>query len=319
MESETVASPEIALNETRPSASHRRLTLRQREAIACALFIAPAVLGFLFFTLTPLGVSAYLSFTDYNLANQPSLVGLQNYRVMFTDELWWQSVAVTLKYALAVVPLWILTSLGLALIMNQTLPGIRVYRTIYYLPAVLSGVAVSMLWIWLLNAQTGIVNQALKLIGLKGPNWLGDPQWALRSIIIMSIWSVGWYLPIWLSGLQSIPTELYEAATMDGGNAWTRLRHVTLPLLSPVILYNLVMNLIWATQLFTEPLMMTGGGPRNATLTYMLYTYRNAFQYNKMGLASAMAWVLFVAVLIFTFIAFKSSPMWVYYEGERKR
>jgi multiple sugar transport system permease protein len=296
-----------------------RLRQRQREAIACALFIAPAVIGFLVFTLTPLVISGYLSFTNFNLANKPDFVGLANYCEMFTDELWWKSVQVTLVYALSVVPLWIVTSLLLALILNQNLLGIRTYRTIFYLPAVLSGVAVAMLWVWLLNYQTGLVNQILKMIGIKGPNWLGDPQWALRSIIFMSVWSVGWYLPIWLSGLQAIPTELYEAVTVDGGNWWTRLRHVTLPLLSPVILYNLVVNVIWATQLFTEPLMMTGGGPRFATQTYMLYTYRNAFQYNKMGLASAMAWVLFMAVLALTFLAFKSSPMWVYYEGERKR
>ncbi|MHB1296529.1 MAG: carbohydrate ABC transporter permease [Anaerolineae bacterium] len=297
--------------------SRRRFSLRQREAIACALFVAPAVFGFVAFSLIPLLASAVISFTNYSLAGWPRFVGWSNYGTLFTDPLWWQSVKVTAIYALAVVPLWLINSLILALLMNQNLSGINVFRTIYYLPAMLSGVAISMLWIWLLRYHSGLINNLLQLVGIQGPNWLGDGRYALLSIIIMSQWSVGWYLPIWLGGLQAIPTELYEAVSIDGGGRWTKIRHVTLPMLSPIILYNAVMNIIWATQLFTEPFMMTGGGPQNTTLTYMLYLYRNAFTYSKMGLASAMAWLLFLVVLVLTIMVFKSSPLWVYYEAER--
>jgi multiple sugar transport system permease protein len=173
-----------------------------------------------------------------------------------------------------------------------------------------------MLWIWLLNYHFGLVNTLLKLVGIRGPNWLGDRRTALLSIILMSQWSVGWYLPIWLGALQGIPTELYEAASIDGAGWWAKLRHVTLPMLSPVILYNLVMNTIWATQLFTEPFMMTGGGPQFATLSYILYLYQNAFAYSRMGLAAAMAWLMFLALLLLTVLFFRSSPVWVFYEAE---
>ena len=297
----------------------RRLSLSQREAIACALFIAPAVFGFLAFALIPLLLSAAISLTNYSLAGWPKFVGLTNYQTLFTDKLWWQSVRVTATYAAVVVPSWLISSLILALMMNQDLHAVRVFRTIYYLPAVLSGVATAMLWIWLLNYRSGLINTFLQFAGIQGPNWLGDKRWALFSIIMMSLWGMGWYLPIWLGGLQSIPTELYEAVEIDGGDWWAKLRHVTLPMLSPIILYNLVMNIIWATQLFTEPFVMTGGGPQFATLSYILYLYNNAFSYMKMGLATAMAWILFLVVLVLTFLVFKSSPMWVYYESERRR
>jgi multiple sugar transport system permease protein len=211
-----------------------------------------------------------------------------------------------------------INSLGLALLMNQQLRGVSVFRTIYYLPAMLSGVAVSMLWIWLFNSRSGLVNAGLQLVGVDGPNWLGSEDWALTALILMSQWSVGWYLPVWLGGLQGIPTELYEAAEIDGAGWWRTLVNVTLPMLSPVILYNLVMNVIWAGQLFTEPLVMTGGGPDFATLSYVLYTYNNAFQYFKMGHAAAMAWMLFLVTMLLTALVFRSSPMWVHYEAERR-
>lgn len=297
----------------------RRFSLRRREAVACALFIAPAVLGFVAFTVIPLLASLGLSFTQYDLAGTPKWLGLKNYGTIFSDELWLQSVKVSITYAVVVVPLWLVNSLALALVMNQNLRGISLFRTVYYLPAMLSGVAVSMLWVWLLNYHSGVINALLQSVGIPGQNWLGDRRWALIAIIVMSQWSIGWYLPIWLSGLQGIPTELYEAATMDGCGAGRRLMSITLPMLSPVILYNLVMNVIWATQLFTEPFMMTGGGPDNATLAYMLYLYRTGFSYFRLGQASAMAWVLFAAVLAATLLTLKSSPMWVHYEGERRR
>jgi len=303
----------------RANAHRFRLSLQRREAIACALFIAPAVLGFLVFSLFPLLTSAALSLTDYHLAGWPRYVGLANYATLFGDDLWWQAVRVTGIYALCVVPLWLINSLALALLMNQNLRGMNVFRTIYYLPAMLSGVAVSMLWIWLLSYRYGLINTSLRLVGVQGPNWVGDKRWALFSIILMSQWSVGWYLPTWLGALQNIPTELYEAASIDGGGWWARIRYITLPMLSAVIFYNLIMNIIWATQLFTEVFMVTGGGPQFSTLSYMLYLYNNAFGYSKMGVASAMSWLLFLAVLLLTIAVFRSSPAWVYYEAERRR
>jgi multiple sugar transport system permease protein len=294
------------------------LTLRRREAIACALFIAPAVIGFVLFWVTPLVVSAYISLTDYALAGTPRFIGLENYRRLFDDDLFWQAVRVTLTYALIVVPMWIISSLTLALIMNQKLRGVAAFRTVYYLPAVLSGVATAMLWAWLFNYRSGLLNGLLSSLGLQGPNWLGDKNVALFSIILMSLWTMGWYLPIWLGGLQGIPTELYEAAEMDGANAWQRLFNVTLPMLSPVILYNLVINIIFATQLFTEPMMMTAGGPQFATLSYVLYLYNNAFSYLKMGQATAMAWLLFLFTLMLSALVFKFSPLWVYVESEKR-
>ncbi len=255
-----------------------RLTLRQREAIACALFILPAVLGFVVFTAAPLLASAWLSLTDYALAGWPNFVGLDNYRALLDDEFWLRSVRVTVQYAVVAVPMWLVSSLALALVMNQKLRGVAIFRTIYYLPAVLSGVATAMLWGWILNSSVGILNLSLRFVGIQGPNWLGNEDWALWSLILVSLYTMGWYLPVWLGGLQSIPTELYEAATIDGAAWWRRLLHITLPMLSPVILYNLMMNVIWALQLFTEPMIMTGGGPKFATLSYVLYLYNNGFK-----------------------------------------
>ncbi len=291
----------------------------QREAIACGLFIAPAVVGFLVFSLGPLLASAGLSLTDYRLAGHLRFTGLENYSALVKDRFWWQAVRVTAIYVLCTVPLWLVNSLALAVVMNQKLRGISVYRTIYYLPAVLSSVAVAMVWGWLLNRRYGLINTLLRLIGIAGPNWLGDKSWALFSVIVLGQWSIGWYLPIWLGALQGVPTELYEAVSIDGGGRWARIWNVTLPLLSPVILYNVVMNIIWATQVFTEVMMLTDGGPDFATLTYMLYLYRTAFMYNNMAVATAMSWVLFLVLLVLTIAVFKSSSVWVYYEAQRGR
>ncbi|MCS6846118.1 MAG: sugar ABC transporter permease [Anaerolineae bacterium] len=308
-----------ALTQSSTRARRRwRLTLQRREAIACALFIAPAVFGFLAFSALPLLASAYLSMTDYSLAGVPNFVGLANYQSLFSDRFFWQAVRVTLTYAIVIVPAWIVSSLALALIMNQNLRGMAAFRTVYYLPAVLSGVGVVMLWIWIFNYRSGLLNIGLGFLGIQGPNWLRDRNWALFSIMLMSLWSVGWYLPIWLSGLQGIPTELYEAAEVDGAGTWARLWHITLPMLSPIMLYNLVINILFATQLFTEPLMMTGGGPDLATLSYVLYMYNNAFSYLKVGHASAMSWLLFLVSLVVTALIFKLSPLWVHFEAERR-
>ena len=297
----------------------RRSRLRVREAIEGYLFMLPAVLGFLAFTLLPMLASAGLSFTQYDLLSPPEWTAFDNYTTMVADPFFWQSLKVTLLYAVFGLPLGLVLALGIASLLNQKVPAIAVWRTIYVLPTVLSGVAVAVLWRWLFNPEFGLLNVILGLFGIKGPNWLGDPNWALPSLVLMSLWGIGGSTLIYLSGLQGIPSDLYEAVEIDGGGTAAKFRHITLPMLSPVILFNLVVGLIGSFQYFTEAYVLTNGGPENATLFYMLYLYRNAFNYFNMGYASALAWVLFLIVLALTLAVFKTTPVWVYYEGERRR
>jgi multiple sugar transport system permease protein len=293
--------------------------MRWREALDGYLFMAPAVLGFLLFTLLPMLASLWLGFTEYDLLSAPQWIGLSNYAEMIADSFFWQSLRVTATYAAFSLPLGLAAALGVALLMNQRVPAIALWRTIYVLPSVISGVAVAILWRWLLNPEFGLVNLLLGFIGLKGPNWLGTAEWALPSLVIMGLWGIGGTMLVYLAGLQGIPTDLYEAVEIDGGGAWTKFLAVTLPMLSPVILFNLVTGLIYAFQYFTEAYVLTDGGPENATLFYTLYLYRNAFNYFNMGYASALAWVLFLLVLVLTLAVFRTTPMWVHYEGERGR
>jgi multiple sugar transport system permease protein len=281
--------------------------------------VTPAVLGFLIFIAGPIVVSAYFSLTEYKLISVPHWAGLQNYQSLWQDALFWQSLEVTVRYALLALPLGLVLALGLALLLNQKLWGVAFWRTIYYLPAVISGVAVAVLWSWILNPEFGLLNTFLRYLGVHGPNWLGDTRTALPALVLISLWGVGGNILIYLAGLQGIPTELYEAASIDGAGSVRRLFHITLPLLSPVIFFNLVMGLIGVFQFFTEPFIMTRGGPEQSTLSYMLYLYRNAFTYFKMGYAAALAWVLFVLVLLLTLAVFRSSPLWVHYEAQRER
>lgn len=300
-----------------PAFIRQRLSLRTRESIAGYLFIAPAVVGFIVFLAGPFLASLLISFTDYKLLVAPQWVGLDNYRALMVDPLFWQSLKVTFQYAIIALPLGLVLSLGLAVLLNQKVRGISFWRTIYYLPAVVSGVAVAVLWSWILNPEFGLLNLLLRYFGIRGPHWLSDTRTALPALIVISLWGVGGSMVIYLAGLQGIPTELYEAAELDGAGAWRRFISVTLPMLSPVIFFNLVLGVIGSFQFFTEPFIMTRGGPENSTLTYMLYLYRNAFNYFKMGYASALAWVFFALVLVLTLAVFRSSPMWVHYESER--
>lgn len=294
-------------------------SLQAREALFGYLFILPAVLGFLIFIAGPIVASLYFSLTDYKIISAPNWVGLANYTRLLKDPIFWQSLKVTLVYAVLSLPLGLVMSLSLAVLMNQKIRGISFWRTVYYLPAVISGAAVAVLWRWILNPEFGLVNVLLKYLGIEGPKWLQDSRWALPSLVMISLWAVGGSMVIYLSGLQGIATELYEAAEMDGAGSWRRFVHVTIPMLSPVIFFNVVMGLIGAFQWFTEPFVMTRGGPSQSTLSYMLNLYNNAFQFFKMGYASAMAWVLFVLVLLLTLAVFRSSPMWVHYEAQRGR
>lgn len=294
------------------------MTPARREAIWAYIFISPWIVGFLVFTFGPMIASFFLAFTQYNIITPPVWIGTQNYQKIFEDPLFWQSLKVTFTYAaMSLIPGLVL-GLSLAMLLNANVPGIAVWRTIYYLPSIISGVAVAILWAFILNPRFGVVNWLLSIVGIKGPGWLSSTKWALPGLAIMSLWGVGGGMILYLAGLQGIPTALYDAAKVDGANAWNRFWHVTLPMISPVIFYNLVMGTIGTFQYFTAAYVMTNGGPNNATLFYNLHLYNNAFRYSQMGYASGLAWILFVIVLFFTLLIFRSSAAWVYYEGQLK-
>ncbi len=278
------------------------------------LFIGPWLIGFAIFTAGALAGSFGISLTKWSLVGAPELVGLENYKFMVSDRFFWQSLKVTLLYLLN-VPINLTLGLLLAILLNQKIRGMAAFRTIFYLPSVTSGVAVSLLWMWVFNPRFGVINVMLSKIGIQGPAWLGSEAWAMPALIVMSIWGVGGGMLIYLGALQGIPTHLYEAATLDGANAWRKFLAITLPMVTPVLLLNLIMGVIASFQVFTQAFIMTKGGPNYATLFYVLYLYQQAFQWFNMGYASALAWVLFVVILIFTFIILRSSSKWVYYEG----
>ena len=298
----------------------RMRSLRKREALSAYLFITPWILGFLLFTLVPTIASLYFSFSDYNIISSPEWVGLKNYIRLFQDPLFWKSLKVTLYYAALALPLNLIVGFILAALLNQRVPGVNLWRALYYLPSVIAGVAVALLWMRIFNPRIGILNPFLAKFGIKGPGWLQDPDWAIPSLVIMSLWSVGGTMIIYLSGLQGVPTSIYDAAKVDGANRLQTFFHVTLPMMSPVIFYNLVMGLISTFQYFTVAYTATNGSgsPVHSTLFYNLYLYQNAFRYTEMGYASAMAWVLLLIVLVLTLLVFRSSAVWVYYEGKLK-
>ena len=290
--------------------------LRKREAAAFYLFISPWVIGFILFYLGPILASLYISLTKWDLLTPPKLVGLANYeRILTRDPLFLQSFKVTLIYTFSYVPLDLVFGLLIALLMNQRIRGIGIFRTIYYLPSVLSGVAYVVMWMWMFNPQHGLINTLLSYFGIAGPRWLLDPKWALPSLVVMSLWGVGRSMVIYLAGLQDIPGELYESASIDGANLWQKFWNVTLPLLTPSILFNLIFGIIMTFQSFTNAFIATNGGPLDSTLFYVLYLYRKAFESLQMGYASALAWILFLIVLACTLLIFLTSGKWVFYRS----
>jgi multiple sugar transport system permease protein len=298
----------------------RRFSLSRREAIWAYILISPWIVGFIVFTAGPMIASLAFSLTQYDVINPPRFIGLGNWTGMFAgDPLFWHSLKVTLSYAVVALPLSLVFGLALALLLNAKVPGLTVWRTVYYMPSVVSGVAVSVLWSYVFNPRFGILNWVLSLVGIKGPGWLASVDWALPAMIIMSLWGVGGGMIIYLAGLQGIPTVLYEAATIDGANAWQRFWSITLPQITSVIFYNLITGIISTFQFFTPAFIMTNGGPANATLFYNLYLYRNTFRYGRLGFGSAMAWFLLFVVLLLTLLVFRSSEAWVYYEGELRK
>ena len=293
--------------------------LARREAITFYLLISPWLLGFVFFIFGPVVSSFFFSFTRWDLITPPVPIGLRNYMRMVDDKLFWQSLRVTIRYTLMYVPTELLGGLLLALLMNQvSVKGIRYVRTIYYLPSVISGVAFVIVWMWLFHPSAGLINATLAIFGITGPRWLADPNTALTALWMMSLWGLGRTAIIYLAGLKGIPKELYEAAAMDGANSVQSFRAVTLPMLTPTIFFNLVLSIISTFQTFTSAFVATSGGPLDSTLFYVLYLYRKAFQDFQMGYASAMAWILFLIILVLTLLVVRSGQWWVYYEGERK-
>ena len=295
-----------------------RLNARQREEVEAYLFLTPWIIGFLIFLLGPLLASVYLSMTEYNILKPAQFIGFENFEQLFLrDDLFWQSLKVTAIYTFASVPMIVALGYAVALLLNQDVWGLSLWRTIFYMPAVVSGVAVAVMWLWVFHPDMGIVNNALRLVGIVGPRWFGSPDWALATLILTSLWGIGGGMVIYLAGLQGVPTHLYEAAELDGAGAWRRFLHVTLPMTTPVIFFNLLMGIIGSWQVFTNAFVITDGGPANSTLFLVLYLYRQGWSYFKMGYASAIAWVLFFIILIFTLIVFRSSG-WVYYEGDQE-
>ncbi len=280
------------------------------------MFISPWLIGFTVFTAGPFLISIYLSFTRYDIVSPPVLIGAANYhKLLFDDPLFWKSLWITLKYAMVAVPVGIVAGVSLALLLNLNLRGISVYRTVFYIPAIVPVVATSVVFVWILNPQIGLLNGLLRNMGIIGPAWLQDTRWAFWSLVFMSLWAVGGSMIIYLAGLKDVPISLYEASIIDGANAWQRTRHVTLPMITPVIFFNLIMGVIGSFQYFTQAYIMTQGGPEDSTHFYALYLFNRAWRYLDMGYASAMAWILFAIVMTLTIVIFRSHRRWVHYGG----
>jgi multiple sugar transport system permease protein len=278
--------------------------------------ILPWILGFLIFILGPFLASLYLSFTSYSILKPGRWVMLDNYVKAFTDDrLFWTVLGNTAYYVLGSVPLRIVLAFGLAMLLNQKVRGLAAWRTLFYVPSITPLIATFILWMYLLNPKFGLINHMLGLFGIDPLPWLTHPKWSKPALLIMSVWWVGGNMVIFLAGLQGIPNHLYEAAKLDGANALRQMLHVTIPMMTPTIFFNLIMNLINAFQVFAQSFVMTGGGPLNSTLFYMHYLYNNAFVYFKMGYASALAWVLFIIIFGLTMLVVKTSDRWVFYTG----
>lgn len=286
------------------------------------LFILPWLIGLLLFTIGPMLFSLLLAFSKWDIitgVKSIEWVGLDNFTTMFHDDLFYQSLKVTFIFALVSVPLYQVASLLIALLLNMRNRGMKFFRLIFFMPSIIPAVAASMMWIMIFNPEYGILNRALALFGIQGPAWLQDPSYSLGALIVMGLWGVGNTVIIYLSGLQGVPEELYEAADLDGANLFQRFFNITLPMISPTVFFNVIMGIIGGFQYFTQAFVMTNGGPLNSTLFYNLYLYNKAFQDFEMGYASALSWVLFIIILAFTLLVIRSSSMWVYYQGDNEK
>lgn len=292
-----------------------RLSQRAHEELLAYVFISPWVIGFLVFTAGSMVFSLGLSFYKTDLLTPARFIGLQNFSHLVHDPLFWKSLRVTFEYTILSVPLNTAIALIIAILLNQRVRFLGFWRTAYYLPALVSGVAVAVLWGWVLDPTYGLINTALGWFGLPQPRWLESEFWVIPALVLMALWGAGSNMLLYLAGLQSIPTQLEEAARMDGAGRFAVLARITLPLLTPTIFFNVILNMIGSFQVFTQNYVLTQGGPNNASLTLVLYLYNQGFKEFHFGYASALAWILFIIILFFTLLVFRSSSAWVYYEG----
>lgn len=290
--------------------------MRKKEARAGFLFALPWIFGLFAFMFYPLLMSLYLSFCDYSVLKPAVWIGADNYTELFHDEVFWITVKNTLFFACFSLPLGMIFGIGLAMLLNSNVKGMTIYRTIFFIPSLVPMVSLAMLWLWILNGDYGVVNTALGAVGIKGPNWLSDANWTKPALILMSVWGVGNAMLIYLASLQDVPQSLLEASELDGASAWQKTRNVTIPMISPVIQFNMIMGIIGSLQVFAVPFVMFPGGiPARSTYFYAMYLYDNAFNYSRMGYASAMGWILFLVILGLTMIALKLSNKHVHYGG----
>ncbi len=296
------------------------MTRKKKENLRNGLlFVSPWLLGIMIFLVYPIIASLYYSFCEYSVLTPAQYIGWGNYQDLFSDEVFWKSLWNTFIYAAVALPLGSVMAILLALLLNMDIKAKSIFRTIYFLPSLLPIIAVAILWQWIFNGQFGLLNYLLSFIGIHGPNWLSDPKWSKSALIIMSLWGAGNTMIIYLAGLQEVPQELYEAAELDGAIGLRKVWHVTLPMISPVIYFNVIMGIIGSLQVFAAPYVLgngAGGAPARSLLFYTMYLYDNAFRYLRMGYASAMAWILFVIILLLTLTATWISKRFIYYAGK---
>ena len=287
-----------------------------KQLLTGLAFISPWIVGFSVFTAYPIIMSGYYSFCNYSVLTAPVWIGPRNYVDLAHDHVFWQSLQNTAIYAVFALPFGLIVSIALALLLNTNVRGMAVYRTIFFVPSLVPMVALAILWLWIFNGDYGLLNQALKWFHIAGPQWLSSTTWSKPALILTGVWGVGNAIVIYLAGLQDVPQALYEAADLDGASWISKTRHVTLPMLSPVILFNLVMGIIGTLQIFAVPyVMFPGGSPARSTYFYTMYLYDNAFQFLKMGYACAMGWIMFFIILGLTLLALRMSSRHVYYGG----
>mgnify|MGYP001378618095 CR=1 FL=1 len=296
--------------------SNKKISKEKKNIISGLLFASPVILGFIIFVMGPMITSGYFSLTNYTITGTPEWVGFDNYKNLFAnkDPFFYKSLLVTAIYVFLSVPIQIIASLLVAMVLNRDVKGQGIFRTIFYLPTIVPVAASSMIWIWLMDPDLGLLNSLLKVVGLPTSKWIFDEKTVIPSLILMSLWTIGSTVIIFLAGLQGVPKQLYEAVEIDGGNSMHKFINITIPMITPTLFFNLVMGFINGFQVFTQAYVMTSGGPNNASLFYAFYLYKEAFTNFRMGNACALAWILFIIISVFTLIIFRTSK-WVYYEG----
>jgi ABC-type sugar transport system permease subunit len=316
----TVSPRDAALSVNATQSRGARGSLARREELWGYLFVAPWIVGFVLFTMVPMAAALVYSLTDFDLRRPDDInfVGLANYARLLADASVAHSLAVTIRFILITVPLNLVFALGLAVLLNsRRVAGRTLFRTLFYMPIQIPLVAATLIWVGVLNGSTGWVNRLLETVGIQGPDWIADSTWVLVTLALIGIWGVGNMMLIFMAGLQGVPTEFYDAAKVDGAGRWTTFRRITLPLITPIIFYNLLISLVTSFQVFIQPWVLKNGIPDDSTNLFNVNLYREAFKFNQMGYASALGWVLFAVILGVTIILFWSSRRWVFYAAER--